>query len=187
MRSSLTALLRLALVDARFFTVDVRVRPLAALTALLLAAGSAWGQEPLKALGFTFGEPPPEDAALEVDAGRYKLYRSKHRWCWWVRAITDNNRVLSVSCEPRDPERLRTLLIDRHGEPHQTDRDSSKWLTANGMVVTAHRKGGVRWIPARTAGEYEAKLRERLRALEQLLAADRAKIAEDENAEDEDF
>ena len=79
---------------------------IAALTALLGAFAWAQGaEEPareLKVLGFTLGEPPPEDAVLEEDGGRYKEYTLVHRWCrYGVDAITENNRVMWVSCQSK--------------------------------------------------------------------------------------
>lgn len=173
------------------------MRTIAALTALLVCAG-AWAQdaeepaEAVKVLGFTFGEPPPEDAVLLGDAGRYRRYDLKHRWCKSLFAITDNGRVVSVNCFPNDPVAMLSLLKSRYGPPQESGGIST-WFTPYGTAIITETDGldVVLWVRAAIYDEIFAARRAHEQAVLALMhateAAIDAKIAELENAEGEDF
>ena len=130
------------------------MRILTALIALLVCAG-AWAQdaeepaEAVKVLGFTFGEPPPEDAVLLGDAGRYRRYDLKHRWCKSLFAITDNGRVVSVECFPKERDTMLSLLKSRYGPPLESG-GTSNWFTPYGTAIITETDGldAVLWVRA---------------------------------------
>ena len=144
----------------------------------------------VKVLGFTFGKPPPAEAVLKTAAGRYRDYELKHRWCEWLRAVTDNGRVVSVSCFPNEPDAMLSLLKSRYGPPPKTRRGQSIWFTPNGLGILADGRAVI-WTPATTMDELSAAAKALSQARRALLHASEAeidaKIAERENAEGEDF
>ena len=100
----------------------------------------------VKVLGFTFGKPPPKEAVLEEEAGQYRTYVLKHRWCERLSAATDNGRVVSVSCSPNDPDAMLSLLRSRYGPPQEEvpnhvagmvggEGESSVWFTPYGTAI----------------------------------------------------
>lgn len=173
----------------------------------------AYAAGELKALGFTFGEPPPEEAVLDgpswaeissapqtppEEAVWDEQYKLPHRWCVdGVKATVDIARVIAVHCEAEDPETMESLLRSRHGAPHRIG-DSQWWLTRSGLgvVATLHvstqRRGLlVVWFPAKTKAECRTAtkrlgdiLEMRIGALQRLVDA---AIHQRENAEGEDF
>ena len=144
------------------------MRTIAALAALLLSAG-AWAQdaeepaEAVKVLGFTFGEPPPEDAVLVVAAGKYGRYALEHRWCQVLYAVTDNGRVVAVRCYAKYLDTMMSLLKSRYGAPDRYSRNADRWLTPNGLGILLELTHGplavspclVTWLRAATLDEFD--------------------------------
>lgn len=97
------------------------MRTITALVALLLGCAWAWAQdagepaEAAKVLGFTFGEPPPEEAVLVVAADKYGRYALEHRWCLELYAVTVNGSVVRVQCNANSYFDMKVLLQSRYG------------------------------------------------------------------------
>ena len=146
----------------------------------------------VKVLGFTLGEPPPEEAVLRILAGRYRRYDLKHRWCESLWATTDNGRVVSVACTPNDPDNMLTLLKSRYGPPQERG-GSSAWFTPYGTaIINGLRRDAplphmVVWVRATTWDELRAKGKEEARSARAISHAIDAAIAEQLGAEGEDF
>ena len=102
-----------------------------------------------KALGFTFFEPPPEEAVLDgpswaevytsapqtppEEAVWDEQYKLPHRWCVdGVKATVDSYGVITVHCEAEDPETMVPVAVE-------TWRAPSHWRLA--MVVDPRRLG----------------------------------------------
>ena len=114
------------------------MRTIAAIAALLLACAWAWAQdaeEPAKVLGFTLGEPPPEDAVLDISAGRYGRYELEHRWCWELYAVTVNGSVVRVWCNAKSHFDMKVLLQSRYGAEKRVEVSEGRW----GLISAAAR------------------------------------------------
>ena len=144
----------------------------------------------VKVLGFTLGEPPPDEAELITVAGRYRKYDLKHRWCKSLKATTDFARVVQVACYPNDPDAMLSLLKSRYGPPQETG-ETSTWFTPYGTAIINGLPDVVMWVRATTWAELVARTKEHERALLAILHAletERdAAIAEQLGAEGEDF
>ena len=129
----------------------------------------------------TLGDPPPDDAVLETDAGRYKRYSLEHRWCRQQGAyvVTDNNRVIHVSCHAKDPAALRSRWRTEYDKP----AGGGGWLSPGGMAVFGDGSP-MQWVLAATPGEFKDALADLGSAFDALRNAEMENM---ENAEVEDF